>query len=263
MQVLYGGTALSPFKTANLLSALRAVNAALGSVSARFVHFLEFDEISCIRGASTESAVALRRRLARGVPASGSDEAASLFPRPGTISPWSSKATDILRNCGLDHLGRIERGIVYYFDAESIDQEWTPLVHDRMTHAILPDVKEAACLFEHQQPRPMASVDILGGGRESLLRADREMALALASDEIDYLCDNFRYLGRNPTDVELMMFAQANSEHCRHKIFNASWTVDGERREHSLFDMIRHTYRTSPSGVLSAYKDNAAGDGRL
>ncbi|MYF01255.1 MAG: phosphoribosylformylglycinamidine synthase [Gammaproteobacteria bacterium] len=256
MQVLYGGTALSPFKTANLLSALRAVNAALGSVSARFVHFLEFDEIS----ASDEQLLKVLLRYGEEWPESVSHGPLSclVVPRPGTISPWSSKATDILRNCGLAHLGRIERGIVYYFDAESIDQEWAPLVHDRMTQAILPDVKEAARLFERQQPRPMASVDILGGGRESLLRADREMALALASDEIDYLCDNFRYLGRNPTDVELMMFAQANSEHCRHKIFNASWTVDGERREHSLFDMIRHTYRTSPSGVLSAYKDNAA-----
>ena len=256
MQVLYGGTALSPFKTANLLSALRAVNTALGSVSARFVHFLEFDEIS----ASDEQLLKVLLRYGEEWPESVSHGPLSclVVPRPGTISPWSSKATDILRNCGLAHLGRIERGIVYYFDAETIDREWTPLVHDRMTQAILPDVKEAARLFEHQQPRPMASVDIFGGGRESLLRADREMALALAPDEIDYLCDNFRSLGRNPTDVELMMFAQANSEHCRHKIFNASWTVDGERREHSLFDMIRHTYRTSPAGVLSAYKDNAA-----
>ncbi|MCY3687796.1 MAG: phosphoribosylformylglycinamidine synthase [Gammaproteobacteria bacterium] len=256
MQVLYGGTALSPFKTANLLSALRAVNTALGSVSARFVHFLEFDEIS----ASDEQLLKVLLRYGEEWPESVSHGPLSclVVPRPGTISPWSSKATDILRNCGLAHLGRIERGIVYYFDAETIDREWTPLVHDRMTQAILPDVKEAARLFERQQPRPMASVDIFGGGRESLLRADREMALALAPDEIDYLCDNFRSLGRNPTDVELMMFAQANSEHCRHKIFNASWTVDGERREHSLFDMIRHTYRTSPAGVLSAYKDNAA-----
>jgi len=256
MQVLYGGTALSPFKTANLLSALRAVNGALGSVSARFVHFLEFDEIS----SSDEQVLKVLLRYGEDWPedARSGSPSCLVVPRPGTISPWSTKATDILRNCGLAHLGRIERGIVYYFDAESIDQGWTPLVHDRMTQAILPDVNEAARLFEHQQPRPMASVDILGGGRESLLRADREMALALAPDEIDYLCDNFRSLGRNPTDVELMMFAQANSEHCRHKIFNASWTVDGERREHSLFDMIRHTWRTSPAGVLSAYKDNAA-----
>ena len=256
MQVLYGGTALSPFKTANLLSALQAVNPALGSVSARFVHFIESDAIS----AADEQVLKVLLRYGAHWPANARKNPASclVVPRPGTISPWSSKATDILRNCGLAHLGRIERGIVYYFDAESIEPEWPPLIHDRMTQAVLPDVKEAACLFEHQQPRPMASVDILGGGRESLLQADREMALALAPDEIDYLCENFRTLGRNPTDVELMMFAQANSEHCRHKIFNASWTVDGERREHSLFDMIRHTWRSSPAGVLSAYKDNAA-----
>ncbi len=256
MQVLYGGTALSPFKTANLLSALQAVNPALGSVSARFVHFLDIDDVS----ASDEQVLEVLLRYGEEWPenASCGPQSCLVVPRPGTISPWSSKATDILRNCGLAHLGRIERGIVYYFDAESIEPEWPPLIHDRMTQAILPDVDEAACLFEHQPPRPMASVDILGGGRESLLRADREMALALAPDEIDYLCENFRTLGRNPTDVELMMFAQANSEHCRHKIFNASWTVDGERKEHSLFDMIRHTWRSSPAGVLSAYKDNAA-----
>ena len=256
MQVLYGGTALSPFKTANLLSALQAVNPALGSVSARFVHFIESDAIS----AADEPVLKVLLRYGAHWPANARKGPASCLvaPRPGTISPWSSKATDILRNCGLAHLGRIERGVVYYFDAESIEPEWTALIHDRMTQAILSDVKEAARLFEQLPPRPMASVDILGGGRESLLRADREMALALAPDEIDYLCENFRTLGRNPTDIELMMFAQANSEHCRHKIFNASWTVDGERGEHSLFDMIRHTWRSSSAGVLSAYKDNAA-----
>ena len=256
MQVLYGGKALSPFKTANLLSALRAANPAIHSVSARFVHFIESNEISAADERTLK--VLLRYGAPWPVDASASPANCLVVPRPGTISPWSSKATDILRNCGLAHLGRIERGIVYYFDAEAIEPEWAPLIHDRMTQAILPDVKEAACLFEHQPPRPMASVDVLGGGRESLLRANREMALALAPDEIDYLCENFRSLGRNPTDVELMMFAQANSEHCRHKIFNASWTIDGERREHSLFDMIRHTWRSSPAGVLSAYKDNAA-----
>ena len=258
MQVLYGGAALSAFKTANLLSALRAANAALGAISARFVHFLECGEVS----ATDAQLLKMLLRYGEEWPenACGGPASCLVVPRPGTISPWSSKATDILRNCGLAHLGRIERGIVYYFDADLISPDWAQLIHDRMTQAVLPDAqaKEAASLFEHRRPRPMASVDILGGGRESLLRADREMALALAPDEIDYLCDNFRSLGRNPTDVELMMFAQANSEHCRHKIFNATWTVDGERGEHSLFDMIRHTHRTSPSGVLSAYKDNAA-----
>ncbi len=256
MQVLYGGTALSPFKTANLLSELQAVSPALGSVSARFVHFLEFDKLTQIERQTLD--VLLRYGAAWVNDASAGPVSCLVVPRPGTISPWSSKATDILRNCGLAHLGRIERGIVYYFDAELFSPGWEPLIHDRMTQAILPDTEDAACLFEHREPRPMASIDVLRGGRDSLLRANRDMALALAPDEIDYLYENFRALDRNPTDVELMMFAQANSEHCRHKIFNAAWTIDGERKEHSLFDMIRHTYRTSPAGVLSAYKDNAA-----
>ena len=256
MQVLYGGTALSPFKTANLLSALQAVSPVLRSVSAQFVHFLKIDELS----ASDRQMLDVLLRYGATMPAEACTGPVScvVVPRPGTISPWSSKATDILRNCGLRHLGRIERGIVYRFDAELVSPYWEPLIHDRMTQAILLDVSDASCLFEHQEPRALALVDILGGGRDSLVQANREMALALAPDEIDYLYENFKALDRNPNDVELMMFAQANSEHCRHKIFNASWTIDGENKQHSLFDMIRHTHRTSPDGVLSAYKDNAA-----
>ncbi len=258
MQVLFGGTALSPFKTENLLSALRLVNPNLESISARFVHFVEHS----ISSESDWQKLEVLLRYGAPWPANGATDpnptSCLVVPRPGTIPPWSSKATDILRNCGLSHLGRIERGIIYFFGAEAVKPEWTALIHDRMTQAVLPDTREAARLFQHQAPSPMVSVDILGGGRESLLRANEEMALALAPDEIDYLCENFAALGRNPTDVELMMFAQANSEHCRHKIFNASWTIDGEPRQHSLFDMIRHTHRASPAGVLSAYKDNAA-----
>ena len=256
MQVLFGSTALSAFKSANLLSALRAVSPALRSVSARFVHFLEFDEIAVSDRRKLD--ILLRYGADWSATVSAGPPSCVVVPRPGTISPWSSKATDILRNCGLAHLGRIERGIVYYLDADVISPNWKPLIHDRMTQAILPDIRDAACLFEHHKPQSMASVDILGGGRDRLARANREMALALAPDEIDYLYANFQALGRNPTDVELMMFAQANSEHCRHKIFNAAWTIDGERKRKSLFDMIRHTYQASPEGVLSAYKDNAA-----
>lgn len=256
MQVLYGGTALSSFKTANLLSALQAMNPAFKSVSARFVHFFEFGEISASDGQVLK--VLLRYGEEWPEDACSGPISCLVVPRPGTISPWSSKATDILRNCGLAHLGRIERGIVYYFDAELISPYWEPLIHDRMTQVILPDVDDAASLFDHHAPRAMASVDVLGGGRVSLEQANQEMALALAPDEIDYLHENFQALGRDPSDVELMMFAQANSEHCRHKIFNAAWTIDGENRKDSLFDMIRHTFRTSPDGVLSAYKDNAA-----
>ena len=258
MQVLFGGRALSPFKTANLLTALQAVDPPPGSLSARFVHFIECDSLTAADRDTLDTL------LCYGAPwpgeAGGGAGPASciVVPRPGTISPWSSKATDILGNCGLRHLGRIERGVAFYFAAVPAAPAWLPLIHDRMTQAILPDVEAAACLFEHPAPRPMTQVDVLGGGQASLEAANRTMALALAPDEIDYLVENFRALGRNPSDVELMMFAQANSEHCRHKIFNAAWTLDGEARPQSLFDMIRHTHQKSPAGVLSAYKDNAA-----
>ncbi|MCY4269089.1 MAG: phosphoribosylformylglycinamidine synthase [Gammaproteobacteria bacterium] len=256
MLVLFGGRALSPLKTANLLIALRAAGPAPGAVSARFIHFLECDEIAA---ADRETLTGLLRYGAEWSAELETGPAGCVVaPRPGTISPWSSKASDILANCGLGHLGRIERGVAYRFAAGEVAPSWLPLIHDRMTEAVLPDAGAAIRLFAHQPPRPMRSVDILGGGRESLEAANREMALALAPDEIDYLLENFRVLGRNPTDVELMMFAQANSEHCRHKIFNATWTIDGQARPESLFDMIRHTHRAAPAGVLSAYKDNAA-----
>ena len=166
-------------------------------------------------------------------------------PRLGTISPWSSKATDIARNCGFDKVLRIERGMAYHFelrgglDAKSRDAV-LPLIHDRMTESVLETVDDGDALFHHYEPQPLTTVDILGGGRAALVAANGELGLALSDDEIDYLVDNFGKLGRNPTDVELMMFAQANSEHCRHKIFNASWVIDGEAQPH---DAVRHDPR--------------------
>ena len=186
-----------------------------------------------------------------------------VVPRPGTISPWSSKATDIAQNCGLEEVERLERGIAWYLSLPS-DLEGTRrsavlgLIHDRMTESVLEDPEAAQQLFQHASPRPMASVDVLGGGREALVAADRELGLALADDEIDYLLESFSGLGRNPNDVELMMFAQANSEHCRHKIFNAGWSIDGVEQAHSLFGMIRNTHERGGENVLSAYSDNAA-----
>jgi len=186
-----------------------------------------------------------------------------VVPRPGTISPWSSKATDIAHNCGLDEVERLERGIAWYFDlpadlsARGRDA-LAATVSDRMTETVLAAPEEAGCLFEHAAPRAMATVDVIGGGRAALETADRELGLALAADEIDYLLDSFLALGRNPSDVELMMFAQANSEHCRHKIFNADWVIDGEAQPHSLFAMIRNTHERAGDNVLSAYSDNAA-----
>jgi phosphoribosylformylglycinamidine synthase len=186
-----------------------------------------------------------------------------VVPRPGTISPWSSKATDIARNCGLDKVRRIERGVAHYLESgDALDEAGmaaaAALLHDRMTQVVLGDTADAQCLFRHAQPRPFVAVDVVDGGREALERANGELGLALSADEIDYLVDSFQGLGRNPTDMELMMFAQANSEHCRHKIFNADWLVDGEPQKRSLFKMIRHTTEHCPRGVLSAYADNAA-----
>ncbi len=182
-------------------------------------------------------------------------------PRPGTISPWSSKATDIAHNCGLTKVERIERGVVHYLEGGLDDHELAAaaeVLHDRMTEAVFQSLDEAESLFFHAEPRTYTEVDILGGGRAALERANGELGLALSDDEIDYLLESFRGLGRNPTDVELMMFAQANSEHCRHKIFNARWIIDGRPREKSLFQMIRNTTERSPGDVLSAYRDNAA-----
>ncbi len=187
-------------------------------------------------------------------------------PRLGTISPWSSKATDIARNCGFAAVKRIERAVAYHAtgplqklcEAVSPGTALATRLHDRMTESVLDSIDAAQALFHHVAPQPLTSVDLIGGGREALVAANVELGLALSGDEIDYLVENFARLGRNPTDVELMMFAQANSEHCRHKIFNASWTVDGEAQPLSLFGMIRETHKAHPEGTVVAYSDNAA-----
>jgi phosphoribosylformylglycinamidine synthase len=188
-----------------------------------------------------------------------------VVPRLGTISPWASKATDIAHNCGLERIHRIERGIAYRVRLTGGrafgDHERAlllPLLHDRMTETVLAAADEAEALFRSAEPAPLTTVDVVGGGRAALVAANRALGLALSDDEIDYLVESFTGLNRNPTDVELMMFAQANSEHCRHKIFNADWVIDGQPQTDSLFGMIRETYLASPDGVLSAYKDNAA-----
>ena len=179
-------------------------------------------------------------------------------PRLGTISPWSSKATDIARNCGFAAIRRIERGIAYHVQGTPKSAVAIRHLHDRMTESVLDSIDAADELFHHYAPQPLTTVDILAGGRAALLAANGELGLALSEDEIDYLVENFGRLGRNPTDVELMMFAQANSEHCRHKIFNASWTVDGVDQPLSLFGMIRETHKAHPEGTVVAYSDNAS-----
>ena len=258
---LQGNPALSESRLAKLLGALRAQVPAVTGLDAEFVHFVDLE-----RQLDAGQHAVLEQLLSYGPRGRSVDTRGQLIlvvPRLGTISPWASKATDIARNSGLVGIRRIERGVAYYLQAERplADDALAALaapLHDRMTESVLYAFDDAEGLFRVLEPAPMASVDILGGGREALEAADRELGLALAADEIDYLLENYQALGRNPTDVELMMFAQANSEHCRHKIFNADWIVDGQPQERSLFKMIRNTHAQRPEGVLSAYKDNAA-----
>lgn len=258
-----GSAALTKFAADKLVRKLRGVCPAVTSLSADYLH------VTChSRELSREEQDTLESLLHYGERGSGEAENAIRFyvsPRPGTISPWSSKATDIAHNCGLECIGRIERSRVVSvildsntpLDAETLKSIYD-LCHDRMIESVFTDEKSLEILFESHDPAPMTSVDVLTKGRDALILANTELGLAISEDEIDYLVDGFTKIGRNPTDTELMMFAQANSEHCRHKIFNAQWTIDGSEQEKSLFGMIRNTYQNFSDGVLSAYKDNAA-----
>ncbi len=258
---LPGSPAHSSFRIDKLLARLKAAVPAVSAVSSRYWHFAELGE-----PLTADERGVLDRLLVYGPRQDVVDVSGALLlvlPRFGTISPWSSKATDIAHNCGLSRVGRLERGVAYHVASDrplTPDElaRLLPLVHDRMTEVVVRTMAEADGMFAHHPPRPLRQVDVLGGGRVALERADKEWGLALSSDEIDYLVAAFQQLGRNPTDVELMMFAQANSEHCRHKIFNADWIIDGERKDTSLFSMIRDTHRANPRGVLSAYRDNAS-----
>ncbi|HEY8331007.1 MAG TPA: phosphoribosylformylglycinamidine synthase [Pseudomonas sp.] len=259
MLILRGAPALSAFRHGKLLAQLTEKVPAVSGLYAEFAHFAE---VSGALGAEEQQV--LTRLLKYGPSVPMQEPAGRLFlvvPRFGTISPWSSKASDIAHNCSLEKIQRLERGIAYYVQGELSDSDAelvAAALHDRMTQLVLGRFEEAANLFSHAQPKPLTAVDVLGGGRAALEKANVELGLALAEDEIDYLVQAFTGLGRNPHDIELMMFAQANSEHCRHKIFNASWDIDGESQDKSLFGMIKNTYQLHNEGVLSAYKDNAA-----
>jgi len=256
MLTLRGAPALSDFRTEKLLQSLKQADSAVKGVYAEFVHFAEVQSSLT----DTEQEV-LAKLMTYGPSAEVKAQKGQLFlvvPRLGTISPWSSKATDIAHNAGLEKVQRVERGIAYYVNGGENREAITALLHDRMVEAVFSDLQDAAKLFVHEQPRPQTSIDILGGGRPALAQANIDLGMALAEDEIDYLVESFTELGRNPVDVELMMFAQANSEHCRHKIFNASWTIDGKDMPNSLFGMIKNTYEKGGENVLSAYADNAS-----
>ena len=263
MLTLRGSPALSPFRLEKRLDQVRDRVLEAAYLYAEFVHFVDTE-----RRLDDAEMEVLERLLEYGPSAASEEPRGQLVlavPRLGTISPWSSKATDIAHNCGLTAVHRIERGVAYYV----ADGDGGPLagadladaaaaLHDRMTESVLYSLEEAEGLFRQAEPAPLRTVDVLTGGREALARANGEWGLALAEDEIDYLVENFTTLNRNPSDVELIMFAQANSEHCRHKIFNADWVIDGTAQDRSLFQMIRNTHEVSPGGTLSAYKDNAA-----
>ena len=257
-----GGNALSPFRAAALLERLHRAVPTVTGVSARHVHWVASEQ-----PLDEATAATVTKLLTYGPPDAGAASGAHLAtvvvaPRLGTLSPWASKATDIAHNCGVD-IRRVERVTEYLVatDEPLTEEQWgalADLLHDRMTEAALPTRADAAALFDEREAEPMERVDVLGRGREAIVEADTAYGLALSDDEVDYLVDAFTGLGRNPSDVELMMFAQANSEHCRHKIFNADFVVDGVVQTRSLFGMIRHTEAVAGEGTVVAYKDNAS-----
>ena len=257
---LRGGAALSPFRRAKLLTSLRDRVSTIADVRADFWHFVEVTE-----ALDSHEREVLERILTYGDSATESGSSGALIlitPRVGTLSPWSSKATDIARNCGLAKVRRIERGIAYTIVAEKLTdaqtQSMLPLLHDRMTDQVFSSLSDADRLFQHIAPQPLAMIPLQANGRTALVEANQRLGLALSDDEIDYLFAQYQPIKRDPTDVELMMFAQANSEHCRHKIFNADWIIDGEAQTQSLFGMVRTTHAKNPKGTVIAYSDNAA-----
>ncbi len=261
MLMLRGAPSLSTFRRSQLLAELQQLDNNIHGLYAEFVHLVAADS-----PLSADDEQVLDALLTYGPSVEKETAIGQLYlvtPRLGTISPWASKATDIAHNAGLSQITRIERGIAYYvgYDGvieDEIKQQIADLLHDRMVEQVFLSTKELLALFEQEAPRELQSVDILGGGRGALVEANTSLGLALADDEIDYLVEQFKQLRRNPNDVELMMFAQANSEHCRHKIFNASWTIDGQEQPLSLFKMIKNTNEQGGENVLSAYSDNAA-----
>lgn len=263
MLTLNGATALTASRKAKLLSELghlaklASLESRIGDIDAHFVYFVEL-----IRPISDKQQHAKLEAILEGseVVLKGiSSNQLLVTPRIGTISPWSSKATEILQRCGLSEVARVERGILYEFpEMSEISENVSAHLFDRMTESLITDLEQVESIFRHEQPKPLARVNVLEIGLDAMKQVDRQLGLALAEDEMLYLLDSYSELGREPTDVELMMFAQANSEHCRHKIFNASWTIDGVDQARSLFSMIRNTNELGGEGVLSAYSDNAA-----
>jgi len=260
MEIIRGAPALSAFRVQKLMEACENAALPVSQIYDEYVHLASLSEpLDDNERLQLETILTYGPAIESHAP---QGTLLSVTPRPGTISPWSSKATDIDHNCGLGKVNRLERGIAYYVEASVLTAEQQKLLqgllHDRMVEVMLPAFEAAEVLFTRTEPAKFSSVNILAEGRRALEVANIKLGLALADDEIDYLIENFVRLKRNPNDIELMMFAQANSEHCRHKIFNADWTIDGEVQLKSLFKMIKNTFEVTPDYVLSAYKDNAA-----
>lgn len=261
MLILPGRSALSEFRLAHLLRVIQTEVPAVESLQAVHVHFVDLES-----AIDLEQRKVLNQLLDYGSGSRLDKPQGTLFlviPRFGTISPWSSKATDIAHNCGLKHLKRIERGTAYFLQSSTAlsGPSWEAIsrrLHDRMTQTVVSEMGDAQALFTTGEPAAHQTIDLGNDPQTALRQANRDMGLALSEDEIDYLAENYASLGRNPTDIELMMFAQANSEHCRHKIFNANWVIDSVRQDPSLFALIQNTYRHAPEGILSAYRDNAS-----
>ena len=261
---LRGSQAYSDFRIAKLLETVRSQFANVHSIDTQYQHLIKLvDEKVSLQPAQISKLEQLLEYGPLVAPVAHQGQRLYVLPRFGTISPWSTKASNIVHNCGLSQIARLERAIAFYVQAEpalsptELDALAT-LIHDPMTESVVTDLEDAQALFAQASPQPLLEVDLLKHGKPALEQVNQVLGLALSDDEIDYLCEQYTALNKNPTDVELMMFAQVNSEHCRHKIFNADWRIDGEQQPHSLFRMIRETHQQNPQGTLVAYSDNSS-----
>ena len=253
-----GIQALRKFKINTLNERIKRLIPGLEIIGTEYIHFIETDkELS----QSNKKTLHKLLNYSPEVDLENSKHTITVAPRIGTISPWSSKASEICKLCGLSVISRIERGINYHLNRIINANELVTLlelVMDKMTESHLQSLSDSELLFNELMPNEFITIDILGLGKSAINKANNELGLALSQSEINYLFDSFTAIKRNPRDIELMMFAQANSEHCRHKIFNADWTIDSEKQAISLFGMIKNTYKQNPEGLLSVYSDNSA-----